>query len=536
MLTSATGDKPALHLTLMSGTFRIDILEYQLTDASFGTKEFHRIMNVQCTSKLQRFNLSLIFTLTIAITPSAVFAKKFDATIDILPLRSDGQLESLPSRRQRITNWAPLGTHDSGALPTPAPPVLIAKARLDRHHDKTTSKVIVKQVAEPFLALGPFTPNALKSGLAESPWQMSFSDAEPAQRATHLTPLDLQLQELAGEEPIDSENLGPSVLLPEDPPPSMTGIEIAALNPLIGSSAIIATIEEDYMPYDLSDGDLKNWYSYPITSPSFNAESQVNDQQTASLWDDFDIAMALSRSSDPGELNGIGKAKLDRSSALVHSPSSPSNLPLTPEIPSNPVRYQASKPSDHATGESLAIPSQEDSALTADDTLVILTKPETLVLSPVPETTATQATHKSAVNREDKNALRTAKAGPADVALEAIIEKFPDAHAFNLTNVMEKTSRTAGRLLGSYTVNASQWLGRRVAGIALNWPSSARSTLQSQSRIGAKLLSRASVLESGVIEENTIGNYIPVERLDGVDCGSEATMVLADANDEIKAR
>ncbi len=54
-------------------------------------------MNVQCTSKLQRFHLSLIFTLTIAITAPTLFAKTFDATIDILPIRANNQHASSQS-------------------------------------------------------------------------------------------------------------------------------------------------------------------------------------------------------------------------------------------------------------------------------------------------------------------------------------------------------------------------------------------------------------------------------------------------------
>ncbi|MAI34549.1 MAG: hypothetical protein CMM07_23140 [Rhodopirellula sp.] len=534
MLASAICDKPAFHSTFMSGISQNDTLEYQLTDASFGTKEFHRIMNVQCTSKLQRFNLLLIFTLTIAITAPSVFAKKFDATIDILPLRSGGQLESSPSIPQRITNWAPLGTHDSGALPTPAPPVLIAKAKLRHQQDKTTNKVIVDQVAEPFVVVGPLTSNALKASRFHTPWQMTFKTAKPACQESNLSPLDLQLQELVQEEPIDIESHGPSVLNPENRLPSVTGIEIAAINPLVGSSAMIATIEEDYMPYDLSAGDLKSWNTYPIASHAFNAEHHTNDEQTTSLWDDFDIAMALSRSSDPAELNGIGKARLVDSPATVPSPSSPSNLSLIPEIPSNPVRYQASKPSDHANAHSFPIPTKEDSAITPDEALVILTTPGTLSLSPAPESSPNRAAPEASSNVREQTVPGAPKAGPADVALSAIIQNLSDSQAFKLPANMEEISRAAGRLIGSYTGNASQWIGRRVTGIALNWPTPNRSSLQS--RVGAKLLSRASVLESGIIEENTIGRYIPVERLDGVDCGSQATMVVADANGKTKAR
>ena len=491
-------------------------------------------MNVQCTSKLQRFSLSLIFTLTIAITAPSVFAKTFDATIDILPLRSDGQLASSPSTPQQIAIWPYLGTHDSGALPTPAPPVLIAKAKLDHQFKSTTSKVVVNQVAEPFIAVGPFTPDSLKARRFQNAWQMTLTSAKPARSSVHLTPLDLQLKELAQEEPIDIEKLGPSVLIPENRPINVTRIEVEPINLLIGGSAIIATIEEDYMPYDLSARDLKNWNAYPIATHPFNADDRVTDDQTASLWDAFDIAMALSKTSDPSELNGIANARLDLSSSTVKSPSSPSDLAQETEKPSAPAKYQASQQSDHATVEPIPLPSREDSAITSDEALAILTRPESLSLSPAPKNNFTQATNGTGSSGTENKLTNTAKPGPADVALEAILDNFSAVGAFNSTADLKSIGTTVGRLFGSYTGNANQWIGERVADIALNWPAFEQSKIPS--RIGARLLSRASVLESGLIEDNTIGRYAPVERLDGVDCGSEAAMVVADANGKFKAR
>ena len=97
-------------------------------------------MNVQCTSKLQRFHLSLIFTLTIAITAPSVFAATFDAAIDILPMRSSVQKISPQIMHPEPGRWVSPGTHDSAALPTPAPPVLIAKAILDHRQPAFTPK------------------------------------------------------------------------------------------------------------------------------------------------------------------------------------------------------------------------------------------------------------------------------------------------------------------------------------------------------------------------------------------------------------
>ncbi len=491
-------------------------------------------MNVQCTSKLQRFNLSLIFTLTIAITAPSVFAERFDATIDILPLRRDGQLVSSPSATQQIANWASFGTHDSGALPTPAPPVLIAKANLLRQHKKAAGRVFVDQVTEPFIAVGSFTPNSLKGIPAQNTWQTTFKRANTTRSKAHRTPLDLQLQELAQEEPIDIESLGPSVLIPENRPMSVSRIEVAPMNPLIGSSPVIVTIEEAYMPYDLSARDLQNWNAYPIAPHPFHAEDRVTDEQTASLWDDFDLAMALSRSSDPVELNGLAKSKLDLNPSTVKSPSSPSDLVVAPNTPSAPAKYQASQLSDDKNAEPIPLPHQNDSAITSDEALAILTRPDSLSLSPAPDTTSNSAPLETARTETDRPLPERTKAGPADVALEAIVDNLSDINAFKSTTDAKNIGTIAGRLIGSCTGNASHWIGKHVADIALNWPAAEPSKLPS--RAGARLLSRANVLESGMIEENTIGTYIPVERLDGIDCGGQAAIVVADANGKVKAR
>ena len=487
-------------------------------------------MNVQCTSKLQRFNLSLIFTLTIAITAPSVFAKKFDATIDILALRSNAQLASSKIPQSRHSHWGSLGTHDSGALPTPAPPVLIAKANVKRQRADSPPTVVVNQVVEPFITVGAFTPNSLKSIQTMDAWQISLATIDNSRSTAHLTPLDLQLQELAAEEPIDIETLGPSVLIPENRPMSVTRIEVAPISPLIGSSPVIATIEEDYMPYDLSAQDLQNWNAYPIESHPFSSETDVSDEQTAGLWDDFDTAMALSKCSDPVELDALARAKLDPERSSAKSPSSPSDLALAPNTVTDTDKYNASQ--HDANVESIPVPNQPDSATTSDEALAILTRPESLLLSPAPQHTSDPTTAQNAATVEKKTSSKMA--GPADLALQAIIQNLSDLKAFEAASNASEISTVAGSLFGSYTGHVNQWVSKRIADIAINWPARAQSN--QASRIGAKLLSRASVLESGVIEENTIGVYVPIERLDGVDCGREASMKVADANAETKTR
>ena len=204
------------------------------------------------------------------------------------------------------------------------------------------------------------------------------------------------------------------------------------------------------------------------------------------------------------------------------------------KTPSVPAKYQASQRSNDVNADSIPLPIQEESAITSDEALAILSRPESLSLTPAPENMSTPATREAAGSETNEKVSGTTKADPADVALEAIIDNLPVVEAFNTTAGVKNIGTIVGRLIGSTTGSSSHWIGKRVADIALNWPASDQ--LKLPSRVGAKLLSRASVLESGVIEENTIATYIPVERLDGVDCGGQAAIVVADANRKSKAR
>jgi hypothetical protein len=485
-------------------------------------------MNVQCTSKLQRFHLSLIFTLTIAITAPPVFAKTFDATIDILPIRANNQYASSQSIPSEPAHWIAMGTHDSGAVPTPAPPALIAKAKIDRQTQTSTYNVVVDQVVAPYINVGSFTPESLKSFDAMKDWQVSLEIEREPRRTAKMPPLNLQLQELAAEEPIDIESLGPSVLVPKNRPMSVTGIEVAPINPLIGSSPIIATIEEDYMPYDLSADDLKSWNAYSIASHPISAGTGVDEEQTAGLWDEFDTAMALSKTSDPAELNLLAKTKLDPDHLIVKSPYSPSDTMVSNEPASSSDQYQTSRHDTNAIVETPPVSDQEDSAITSDEALAILTSPETPTLAPAP-----QHSSQTRANPETTQDSDTRK-GPTDLALQTVIQKLPELDAIGSIDQVYELSTATSRLIGSYIGGVRGWSSERIANIAAYWPT--QDEANGPSRIGAKLLSRASVLDSGVIEEHAIGAYIPIERLDGVDCGSGAAVMVADADSDAKAR
>ena len=481
-------------------------------------------MNVQCTSKLQRFCLSLIFTLTIAMTAPSVLAKKFDATNDILPLRSTPQHAFFPSTSASSNPWFAGGTQDLGALPTLAPPVLIAKANNRQpDHEMASTKIVVSQKTEPCIkiSIASLTGKSFSTLSISHDWHVQLTKDQMVPIKAAKPPLKLQLSELASEEPLDVECLGPSVLVPEE------RIRIAPINPLIGSSPIIATIEESYMPYDLSAQDLERWNSLPLDSSPFAAGEDLQDAETAKLWNDFDTAMALSKSLDPAELNGIAKAKMGLANALENSPASPSDLRNVLTANSTSNRHQASQHDTSASVEALPDIVEEVAEIKPDEALEIVPLAESLALSPAPE-------HKE--TKEEPFADDAAGVQPtaAEVALRAILQRIPDGSSVPSFEAHEGLGTAAGQLLGSSHDRVRQWLSSRIALIAIHWPE--QDDFEQPSRAGARLLGRANALDSGNIEDQMASSYIPIERLDGVDCGGGAVHSLADAVENTKAR
>lgn len=83
---------------------------------------------------------------------------------------------------------------------------------------------------------------------------------------------------VATREPLDVESLGRSVLEPAAPPPAggdRSGVAVALDAPFVGTAPLIATIEEAYLPYDLSAADLRLRSIYPVTAEPFCVRSRV---------------------------------------------------------------------------------------------------------------------------------------------------------------------------------------------------------------------------------------------------------------------
>jgi len=88
------------------------------------------------------------------------------------------------------------------------------------------------------------------------------------------------IAEIAAAEPIDVAGLGPSVLELDTSSVSLgeaevPGMEQISTDPLVGSAAMIATVEETYLPYDLSAADLRLRSFYPLSTEPFCIRSRV---------------------------------------------------------------------------------------------------------------------------------------------------------------------------------------------------------------------------------------------------------------------
>ena len=335
----------------------------------------------------------------------------------------------------------------------------------------------------------------------------------------------MQLQELATQEPVDVDSLGPSVLIPARPKRKLPTIEVARIDPLIGSSPVIATIEEDYMPYDLSARDLRLWSVFPIASHPFCVRGQVEHNRSARLWDDFDTAMAKAKPSNHGESGNLAVDSNDATDSSIESPASPSDLTRNSL---EPLVANDSQP--NADVDKKASLQGAPAVITAQDALVTLEIPATVAPQQIPTTPG-----------QDIEPVPTASAvqkqlfdGSADRLLEELVWKAETLAALNSVRDGSKFSASIGILIASYTQTARQWLSDRAFRITSRWPKLEQK--RDPSRSGAKLLARAGLLESGIIEDNAMAGYEPIERLDGIDCGSQPTLQVATTKDKAKSR
>lgn len=274
-------------------------------------------MNVCIYSQFRRFSFRCLMTTIVALCPLAVRAGDFDCGSDIVPATSattpcDFELVDT----EELCGWveySPLGTHDSGVLPTPAvakiPPAPIAPVQKTRSLEKSVAAIAtatlasagvsVEQIAEPFAMVGPYLDNSVaRVREFQSWWQAAVEEAKSAPNS-HEESIQNDLNQIAEQEPVDVESFGPSVIVDSFPAAPAPSIEITAIDPLVGGSAIIATIEDAYLPYDLSARDLKLWSVFPTSTQPFCVRTHINDMPEAPMWKDFDLALQTDTPAAP---------------------------------------------------------------------------------------------------------------------------------------------------------------------------------------------------------------------------------------------
>ncbi|TWU60712.1 hypothetical protein Poly51_09930 [Rubripirellula tenax] len=186
------------------------------------------------------------------------------------------------SGTEELCGWveAPAGdfaTHDSCPVPRQADPVTetsgLTVAALATTAVAATG-IQVQQFVEPFAMVGPYVEGSLASVEKLQAWFSDFvSDAQSQSLADAVAAKGLARKKcptpFAGNRPFGcfaqkgSDTSFP--LIPKSP-----AIEIQPIDPLIGGSVFVATIEEDYFAYDWSKRDLKRWSMFSAaTSRSF---------------------------------------------------------------------------------------------------------------------------------------------------------------------------------------------------------------------------------------------------------------------------
>jgi hypothetical protein len=156
-------------------------------------------------------------------------------------------------------------------------------------------------IVEPFAMAGPTIEKSLKMvRILDQWWESAVAYAEQMQSCG----TDEAIDAIAALEPIDVEAYGPSILSFSDTPIEeadllTTGIEVTPINNLIGSAPMIVTLDEPYMPYDLSADDLRLRSVFPLTTQPFCVRSRAARWNPVPMWTEFDVVTVATREKEP---------------------------------------------------------------------------------------------------------------------------------------------------------------------------------------------------------------------------------------------
>ena len=210
-----------------------------------------------------------------------------------------------------------LGTHDTVMMPSMAAARIASTDTPESAHKpgfqapsdlKTTAftttflsvaGVRVQQFAEPFaLVATKHGEQAIRNQLASVDrfiaWWSTLADSAPPSDtespAEVPSGIEAKISELALSEPLDT------IEAPREVP--VDAIEISKLDLLVGSGPMIVTIQETYLPYDVTRSDLDLWDSYATASEPFCVRDRANSSVDLLELDDSASELALVRSTE----------------------------------------------------------------------------------------------------------------------------------------------------------------------------------------------------------------------------------------------
>ncbi len=127
--------------------------------------------------------------------------------------------------------------------------------------------VKVQQFVEPFAMIEPYLQDSLTNVNRFQDWCQSLvAKADIAKRTREERSIREAIDLIAREEPIDVVTKVDVIRVPL--------IEVTPLDPLVGGSAFVATIDEEYMAYDWTKRDIKmattfSVKMFPVATPRF---------------------------------------------------------------------------------------------------------------------------------------------------------------------------------------------------------------------------------------------------------------------------
>jgi len=259
-------------------------------------------MNLRFYRQLRRLPLHGLLILASAAFPMAASAVDLDCESEMVPvIGTSTPCEFELAGTEELCGW---GTHDSYEPSTPAKPAASSSPVATFESSFTiiataacaSAGVSVEQIVEPFAMVGPYLDQSVETVRKfQSWWGTAVGEAASRQAASTVVTVDLQdeIDAIAAQEPIDVESLGKSVLVVPTHQLDVLqpGIRVTAIDKLVGGSAIIATIEDDYLPYDLSARDMKLWSVFPTSTHPFCIRSRGDDLDVSPLWQDFEAAV-----------------------------------------------------------------------------------------------------------------------------------------------------------------------------------------------------------------------------------------------------